>query len=77
MSCGGSLDPDRPVHKHSHRNSWRKCCVILHLPISPVPPKLEENEMPESARKTAAAIKERAIKKIDMADLPAQRRQSG
>jgi hypothetical protein len=59
------------------RPSWRKCCVILHLPISPVPPKLEENEMPESARKTAAAIKERAIKKIDMADLPAQRRQSG
>ena len=29
--------------------------------------------MPEFARKTAAAIEEHAIKKIDMADLPAQR----
>jgi hypothetical protein len=33
------------------------------LTISPVPPNLEENEMPESARKTAAAIEERAIKR--------------
>jgi len=38
-----------------------------------VPPRLEENEMPESARKTMAAAEDHAIRKIDMADLPAQR----
>src|SRR6266496_287734 len=53
--------------------SWRGCCVTLPLATSPVPPRLEENEMPESARKTMAAAEDHAIRKIDMADLPAQR----
>src|SRR5712691_7281760 len=31
------------------RRSWRRCCAISPAPVSPLPPRLEENEMAEVA----------------------------
>jgi len=38
--------PDMLLPAHP---SWRKCCVILHLPIRPLSLRREENEMPKVA----------------------------
>src|SRR5882762_11733020 len=38
--------PDMLLPAHP---SWRKCCVILHLPIRPLSWRREENEMPKVA----------------------------